>query len=238
MSAAPDKVKIPREIWVLIASAFVIALGFGLILPVLPQFAQSFGVGATASSIVVSAFAFFRLVFAPVGGRLIARMGERPIYLAGLVIVAISTGATAFAQTYWQLLLFRGVGGIGSVMFTVSAVALMVRLAPPSIRARVSSVYASAFLFGGILGPVVGGLLGNLGLRVPFIVYAVALLLAAASGAGSVRRADGAGGRCGIWRRVGPSRGRRWPGSWPSPTRSSRSMWPPAMAAPLAIRIW
>ena len=120
VSAAPDKVKIPREIWVLIASAFVIALGFGLILPVLPQFAQSFGVGATASSIVVSAFAFFRLVFAPVGGRLIARMGERPIYLAGLVIVAISTGATAFAQTYWQLLLFRGVGGIGSVMFTVA----------------------------------------------------------------------------------------------------------------------
>jgi MFS family permease len=192
-----EKVRIPREIWVLIASAFVIALGFGLILPVLPQFAQSFGVGATASSIVVSAFAFFRLVFAPAGGRLIARLGERPIYLLGLVIVAISTGATAFAQNYWQLLVFRGVGGIGSVMFTVSAVALMVRLAPPTIRARVSSAYASAFLFGGILGPVVGGLLGNLGLRVPFIVYAVALLLAATVVGvflreASLRPADGA----------------------------------------------
>ena len=184
MSATPvtqptAAVRIPRELWVLVAAAFVIALGFGLILPVLPQFAQSFGVGATASSIVVSAFAFFRLLFAPAGGRLIARFGERPIYLAGLVIVAISTGATAFAHTYWQLLLYRGLGGIGSVMFTVSAVALIVRLAPPAIRARISSVYASAFLFGGILGPVVGGLLGNLGLRVPFLVYAVALLVAA-----------------------------------------------------------
>ena len=184
MSATPatepvEAVHIPRELWVLVAAAFVIALGFGLILPVLPQFAQSFGVGATASSIVVSAFAFFRLLFAPVGGRLIARFGERPIYLAGLVIVAISTGATAFAHTYWQLLVYRGLGGIGSVMFTVSAVALIVRLAPPSIRARISSVYASAFLFGGILGPVVGGVLGNLGLRVPFLVYAVALLVAA-----------------------------------------------------------
>ena len=176
---AGEKVRIPREIWVLIASAFVIALGFGLITPVLPQFAQSFGVGATASSVVVSAFAFFRLVFAPGGGRLIARLGERPVYLMGLVIVAISTGATAFAQTYWQLLLFRGVGGVGSVMFTVSAVALMVRLSPPTIRARVSSAYASAFLIGGIGGPVVGGLLGNLGLRVPFIVYAITLLIAA-----------------------------------------------------------
>ncbi len=179
LSLPVEPARIPREIWVLIASAFVIALGFGLITPVLPQFAQSFGVGATASSVVVSAFAFFRLVFAPGGGRLIARLGERPVYLMGLVIVAISTGATAFAQTYWQLLLFRGLGGIGSVMFTVSAVALMIRLAPPSIRARVSSAYASAFLIGGIGGPVVGGLLGNLGLRVPFIVYAVALLVAA-----------------------------------------------------------
>ena len=179
MTEPSASVRIPREIWVLVASAFVIALGFGLILPVLPQFAQSFGVGATASSVVVSAFAFFRLVFAPAGGRLIARFGERPIYILGLVIVAISTGATAFAHSYWQLLVFRGLGGIGSVMFTVSAVALLVRLAPVSIRARISSAYASAFLFGGILGPVVGGLLGNLGLRVPFLVYAVALLVAA-----------------------------------------------------------
>lgn len=176
---ALDAPRIPREIWVLIAAAFVIAVGFGLITPVLPQFAQSFGVGATASSIVVSAFAFFRLVFAPGGGRLIARFGERPIYLAGLLVVALSTGATAFAQSYWQLLVFRGLGGIGSVMFTVSAVALLVRLSPPQIRGRVSSAYGSAFLLGGIAGPVVGGTLGGLGLRVPFLVYAAALLLAA-----------------------------------------------------------
>ncbi|MFN8045400.1 MAG: MFS transporter [Dermatophilaceae bacterium] len=177
-SAAPAR--IPREIWVLIAAAFVIAIGFGLITPVLPQYAQSFGVGATASSIVVSAFAFFRLVFAPGGGKLIAALGERPVYLIGLIIVALSTGATAFADSYWQLLLFRSLGGIGSTMFTVSAVALIVRLAPPSIRGRVSSAYGSAFLLGGIGGPVMGGLLGNLGLRVPFLVYAVALLIAAA----------------------------------------------------------
>lgn len=176
---SPERARIPREIWVLIAAAFVIAIGFGLITPVLPQYAQSFGVGATASSIVVSAFAFFRLVFAPGGGKLIARLGERPVYLMGLVIVALSTGATAFANSYWQVLLYRSLGGIGSTMFTVSAVALIVRLAPPTIRGRVSSAYGSAFLLGGIGGPVMGGLLGNLGLRVPFLVYAGALLVAA-----------------------------------------------------------
>ena len=141
----------------------------------------------TASSIIVSAFAFFRLVFAPAGGRLIAKFGERPIYITGLLIVAISTGATAFAQNYWQVLLFRSLGGIGSTMFTVSAVALIVRLAPPTIRGRVSSAYGSAFLLGGIGGPVLGGLLGNLGLRIPFLVYAVALVIAAAIVAAMIR---------------------------------------------------
>ncbi len=186
----PESERIPREIWVLIAAAFVIAIGFGLITPVLPSFAQSFDVGATASSIVVSAFAFFRLLFAPAGGRLVGRLGERPVYLAGLLIVALSTGATAFAQSYGQLLLFRGLGGIGSVMFTVSAVALLVRLAPPRMRGRISSAYASSFLLGGVLGPVVGGTLGNLGLRVPFLVYAAALVVAAAIVATFLRNAS------------------------------------------------
>lgn len=176
---AQERPAVPVEIKALVAAAFVIAVGFGLITPVLPQFAQSFDVGVTAASVIVSAFAFFRLLFAPAGGSLVARLGERPVYIVGLVIVALSTGASAFAQTYWQLLVFRSLGGIGSTMFTVSAMALLVRLAPPSIRGRVSSMYGSAFLIGGVIGPVIGGALGELGMRVPFIVYGVALLIAA-----------------------------------------------------------
>ncbi|WP_372728266.1 MFS transporter [Nocardioides sp.] len=177
----PARLPIPGELWVLIGSAFVIAIGFGLVAPVLPAYARSFDVGVAAASVIVSAFAFFRLVFAPAGGALIARLGERPVYIAGLLVVAASSLATAFAQSYTQLLVFRGLGGIGSTMFTVSAMALLVRLAPPSIRGRVSSAYASAFLVGGMLGPVLGGLLASFGLRLPFIVYAVALVVAAAT---------------------------------------------------------
>lgn len=170
---------LPRDVKVMLAAAFLIALGFGLVAPVLPQFATTFDVGATAAAVIVSIFAFMRLIFAPAGGQLVVRFGERSVYVTGLLIVAASTAACAFAQNYWQLLIFRGLGGAGSVMFTVAAMGLLIRLAPPERRGQVSGAYASAFLIGSVLGPVVGGLLAGFGLRVPFLVYAAALLLAA-----------------------------------------------------------
>lgn len=188
--ARPSSIPIPREIIVLVIAAFVIAIGFGIIAPVLPAYARSFDVGVTAASAIVSAFAFMRLVFAPVGGRLITRFGERRMYVAGLLIVALSTGAAAFAQSYTQLLVMRGLGGIGSTLFTVSAMALLVRLTPPGARGRASSLYGSAFLFGGIGGPALGSLLVGWGYRVPFLVYAVALQIAAAVVAVFLARAD------------------------------------------------
>ncbi|WP_251043462.1 MFS transporter [Arthrobacter sp. ISL-48] len=176
----PQRAPLPRDIKVMLAAAFLIALGFGLVAPVLPQFATTFDVGATAAAVIVSIFALMRLVFAPAGGALIGRLGERPVYVGGLLIVAASTAACAFAQDYWQLLVFRGLGGAGSVMFTVASMALVVRLAPPESRGRVSGAYASAFLIGNVCGPIVGGMLAGFGLRVPFLAYAAALVLAAA----------------------------------------------------------
>ncbi|WP_349535839.1 MFS transporter [Rhodococcus rhodochrous] len=170
---------LPREIWVLVVASFVIALGFGLVAPALPQFARSFDVGVTAATVVVSSFAAMRLLFAPASGSLVQKLGERPVYITGLLIVALSTGACAFAASYWQLLVFRALGGIGSTMFTVSALGLLVRIAPPDARGRVSGLYATSFLMGNILGPLFGGALIGLGLRAPFLIYAVALLVAA-----------------------------------------------------------
>ncbi|RDI22560.1 putative MFS family arabinose efflux permease [Rhodococcus sp. AG1013] len=171
--------KLPKEIWVLVVSAFIVAVGFGIVAPALPQFARSFDVGVTAASAVISAFALMRLIFAPMSGTLVQKLGERPTYLAGLIITAVSTGACAFAQDYWQLLVFRGLGGIGSTMFTVSALGLLIRMSPPGGRGRVSGVYSAAFLIGTITGPLFGGALVRFGLRVPFVIYAVALLVAA-----------------------------------------------------------
>lgn len=174
----PPPAALPWEVWALLAGSFLVALGYGIVAPALPVFASSFGVGVTAASAVVSALPVMRLVFAPVSGRLVARVGERTMYLAGLLVVAASTGACALATSYTQLLIFRGLGGIGSTMFTVSAFSLLFRLAPEGRRGQASGLFTGAFLLGGVTGPAFGGALVAVDLRAPFVVYAVALVVA------------------------------------------------------------
>ncbi|OBJ99584.1 MFS transporter permease [Mycolicibacterium fortuitum] len=174
------KAKLPGEVWVLIVANAVIALGYGVVAPVLPAYARHFGVSISAATFVITAFALMRLCFAPATGTLIQRLGERRIYVWGLLIVAVTTGACAFAQTYWQLLLFRSLGGIGSTMFFVSALGLMIRVSPEDARGRVAGMFSSAFLVGSVGGPVLGSLTAGLGLSAPFVIYGAALLVAAA----------------------------------------------------------
>ena len=177
-STQESREPLPRGIWILVGAAFLIAIGYGLITPVLPQYAHSFNVSVMAAAAIVSVFGMTRLVFAPASGKLINLLGERPMYLAGLFIVALSTLATTFAQGYWELLVYRGLGGIGSTLFTVSATAMIVRMAPGYMRGRAASAYGGAFLIGNIAGPVAGGMLGHIDIRLPFYVYTVSLILA------------------------------------------------------------
>lgn len=170
---------IPRTIWVLVAAAFIIALGYGFIAPVLPQFAASFNVSMAAAGAVISAFALARLIGAPGSGVLVDKLGSRPVYLTGLTIVAVATFFVAFAQAYWHILALRFIAGFGSTMFTLSAQALIVRVTHPSIRGRANALYATGFLLGNIFGPIVGAALSFLGYRAPFAIYGIAVALAA-----------------------------------------------------------
>ncbi len=167
----------------LAAVAVAVAVGFGVVAPAIPEFARSFGVGKTAAGAVVSAFALMRFVSALGGGRLVDAFGERVILATGIGIVAVSTGLAGLSQSYLQLLLLRGVGGIGSAMFTISATALLFRVVDGSSRGRATGLFQSGFLIGGLLGPLVGGFLTDVSLRLPFYVYAVSLIAAGSIGA-------------------------------------------------------
>ena len=173
------QVKLPTEVWTLIGANAIVALGYGLGAPVLPELALHFGVSISAATFMITAFALMRLLAAPPTGMLVQRLGERRIYISGLLIVAVTTIACAFAQSYWQLLIYRAIGGIGSTMFFISALGLMIRMSPPDARGRVAGLFAGAFLAGSVAGPVLGSLTASLGLRAPFLMYGALLVVAA-----------------------------------------------------------
>ena len=175
---APLLSDLPREVLALAVVAFCVALGFGILAPAIPVFAREFDVSALAASAVISAFALVRLVTSPLSGWLTDRFGERAVLATGLVIVAVSSAAAGFSQTFGQLLVLRGAGGLGSSMFTVSVMALLLRTVNDNQRGRAVSAYQGGFLVGGIAGPAVGGLVVAWSIRAPFFVYAGTLTLA------------------------------------------------------------
>ncbi len=175
--AAP-KERLSREVFVLGVIAFFVMVGFGVVVPVLPVYVRSFGVGNLEIGAVVSAFALMRFVSSPFCGRMIDWAGERAVLATGIGIVALSSGLVGVAQNYPQLLLLRGAGGIGSAMFTVSAMTLLLGSTSPGIRGRAIGFYQGGFLLGGMAGPALGGLLATISLTAPFFFYAGTLTVA------------------------------------------------------------
>lgn len=174
---------LPRETYVLALIAFCVALGFGIVVPAVPLFAVELGVGPTAAGAVVSAFALMRLVSGLGAGGLVDRIGERAALQAGLLVVAVSSLLAGLAVSYPQLLVLRGIGGVGSAVFTIAATSLLLRVASAAQRGRTQSVYRGGFILGGIVGPAFGGAVIGISLRAPFFLYAGTLVLAAAAAA-------------------------------------------------------
>jgi MFS family permease len=170
----------PREVRVLTAVGFILALGFGIVAPAIPLFARSLGVGTTAIGSAISAVAFTRLVSALGSGWLVERAGGRIVLAAGLVLVGVTTGLAGLAGSFSVFLGLRAVAGVGTAMISVASLALLLGAAPPAQRARAAATYQGGYLLGGLAGPALGGLVTDLSPRLPFFLYAAILLAAGA----------------------------------------------------------
>jgi MFS transporter, DHA1 family, multidrug resistance protein len=173
---------LPPEVGVLSAVAFFVAAGFGIVAPAIPVFARSFGVSRTAAAAVVSAFALMRLVSALGCGRLVNVIGARVVLGTGIAIVAGSSALAGLAANYPELLVLRGVGGVGSAMFSVSASSVLLGVTTSDQRGRAMGTFSGGFLVGGIAGPALGGVVTGISVRAPFFVYAATLAVAGGVG--------------------------------------------------------
>ena len=169
---------LPRTAWVLATATFLIAVGFGVVIPVLSPFARTFGADNFQLGLVVSMFALMRLVSSPFVPRIGRSTGERNAIVLGMLIVAITTFGVAMSPSLWWMIVVRALGGTGSAMFTIAAMNLLISTTPQRLRGRATGLYQGGFLLGNMTGPAIGGLLGSISLHAPFYFYSGMLLVA------------------------------------------------------------
>ncbi len=147
-----------RQLAVVFTIVFIDLVGFGIVLPLMPAFAATYGIAPAAIGVLVTSFSVLQLVVSPLWGGLSDRIGRRPVLLIGLAGSALSYVLFAFAGGFWTLLLSRVIAG--SMGATVGvAQAYVADITPPERRAQSLGVLGAGFALGFILGPAIGGVL-------------------------------------------------------------------------------
>lgn len=193
----------------ILLTVMIDAMGIGLIMPVMPDLLQEVrGAGLANAAIwggvLSTAFAVMQFVCGPLIGNLSDRFGRRPVLLISLFVMSLDYLVMAVAGSIWLLLAARIVGGITAATHS-TALAFMADTLPPERRGQGFGMVSAAFGVGFVLGPVIGGLLGDLGTRAPF--YAAAALAGANFLFGLIVLSEtvtDANRRAFLWRRANP----------------------------------
>jgi DHA1 family tetracycline resistance protein-like MFS transporter len=156
----------------ILLTVMIDAMGVGLIIPVMPDLIREVTGGDLANAalwggVLTTVFAVMQFLFGPVIGNLSDRFGRRPVLLISLVVMAADYVVMAVAGTMWLLLLGRIVGGITSAT-QATASAYMADISDPDKKAQNFGLVGAAFGLGFVIGPLLGGLLGEWGTRAPF----------------------------------------------------------------------
>jgi DHA1 family tetracycline resistance protein-like MFS transporter len=161
---------------IIFITVFIDLVGFGIIIPMLPFYAEAYGASAFQVGLLATSFSLMQFLFAPLWGRLSDRIGRRPIILAGLFGSAVSYFAFGLADSLAMLFAARIVAGIAGANIP-TAQAFIADSTSAANRARGMGLIGAAFGLGFILGPAIGGFLSQWGYHAPAF-FAAALSLA------------------------------------------------------------
>jgi len=164
----------------ILTTVVIDSMGIGLILPVMPALLREIGdvplsQAALWGGALTTVFAVMQFFFSPIVGALSDRFGRRPILLTSLGVMALDYLVMAVAQTFWLLFVARVVAGITAATQS-AATAAIADISKPEEKAARFGLVGAAFGVGFVLGPMIGGILGEYGTRAPF--YAAAALAA------------------------------------------------------------
>lgn len=167
-----------RQFYVLYFNIFLVFLGIGLVVPVLPVYLKDLGLKGSDLGILVAVFALVQMIISPFGGTLADKLGKKLIICIGLFLFAISEFLFAVSHTFELLIISRVLGGFSAGMVMPGVTGMIADISPSSDKAK-NFGYMSAIINSGfILGPGIGGFLAEFSHRLPFYVAGVSGLVA------------------------------------------------------------
>jgi DHA1 family multidrug resistance protein-like MFS transporter len=161
-----------RNLIILFVTLVTVMLGFGIIIPILPFYAEAFGAGGTELGLLMAIFAAMQLIFSPVWGQLSDRHGRKPILMIGVLGNALSMLFFALSTELWMLYASRALAGILSSATLPTAMAYVSDSTSEEDRGGGMGLMGAAMGVGMVLGPGLGGWLAGSNLTTPFYLAA------------------------------------------------------------------
>lgn len=159
-------------LYLAIMNLFIVFLGVGLVIPVMPMLQESMHLSGTTMGLLVSVFAISQLIASPIAGNLSDKLGRKKLIAVGMLIFAISELIFGLGHTVSWLYFSRALGGIAAALIMPSVTAYVADVTTIEERPKSMGLVSAAISGGFIIGPGLGGFIAHFGMRVPFFVAA------------------------------------------------------------------
>ncbi|MBM7097358.1 MFS transporter [Bacillus sp. H-16] len=176
MSVSEKKRK--KAFLLLMINMFVVMMGIGLVIPILPYYVESFGAGSIELGMLIALFAFMQFLLAPFWGKLSDKIGRKPLIAIGMFGFAAAEFIFAFATQMWMLYLSRMIAGTFGAAVMPTAMAYVADTTTEERRSKGMGLLGMAMALGIVFGPGIGGWLAEISLATPFLFAGIAASIA------------------------------------------------------------
>ena len=160
---------------------FIAVAGFGIIIPIIPDYLKMIGEGGTAAGLMISVFAGAQLLMSPIGGKWADVYGRRLMIILGLIGFTVSMGIFYLSDNLTVLLISRAIGGVGAALLIPAIFAYVADITTLQQRAKGNSYISAAMSLGIVIGPGIGGFFAEFGLKTPLLLSAIVSFVAVVS---------------------------------------------------------
>lgn len=155
---------------ILFVVMFLVMVGFGIIIPVLPFYAEEIGANPTELGLLMAVYSLMQLIFAPMWGHVSDRIGRKPVMMIGIAGLGLSFLIQAMSSELWMLFAARIIGGILSSANMPTAMAYVADITTEENRGKGMGIVGAATGLGFVFGPAIGGIFSSFSLNMPFFL--------------------------------------------------------------------